>query len=174
MDGPEPFCGIWPSTTSGSFESAQKLLAQIWPAVQFATDRHPVRQCWSGAHARPLSHGDVPEQGTSAGNWQMTESLVFTQLCPAGQSADVWQTSWHLPAVQTRVPVQSLLRTQVPPTSIFFAELLQLTTSQDETTIKPGMRNDADISILQVCFQRPEEPTGREYHSRLVGSCQRE
>jgi hypothetical protein len=153
MAGLEPFCGIWPSTTSGSFESAQKLLAQICPAVQFAIDRHSVRQCWSGAHERPLSHADVPEQGTSAGNWQMTESLVLTQLCPAGQSNDVWQTWWHLPAVQIRMPVQSLLRMQVPPTPcIFFAELLQPTASHEETIIKPKTRH-ADISILRVCFR---------------------
>jgi hypothetical protein len=101
-----------------------------------------------------LSHDDVPEQLVSAGNWQMTESLVFTQLCPAGQSADVWHSSWHLPAVHTKEPLQSLFSTQVPPTSIFFAEL-QPAASDAETTIKPRTR-DTDISSLQFGL-RPRE-----------------
>jgi hypothetical protein len=68
--------------------------------------------------------------------------------------------------VHTKEPVQSLLRMHVPPTSIFFAEL-QPAGSHAETTIKPRTR-DVDISILQVCFQRPEKPTGRGYHSGPV------
>jgi hypothetical protein len=60
---------------------------------------------------------------------------------------------------------------QAPPTSIFFASL-HPAASHAEATIKPRMRNqDADISNLQVCFQRPEEPTPRRYHSGLVMSC---
>jgi hypothetical protein len=104
-----------------------------------------------------LSHDDVPEQLVSAGNWQMTESAVFTQLCPVGQSAEVWQASWHLPAVHTKEPVQSLFSTQVPPTSIFFAEL-QPAASDAETTIKPRMR-DTDISSLQFGFRLREKCT---------------
>jgi hypothetical protein len=83
------------------------------------------------------------------------------QLCPGWQSADVWQATWHLPQVHTRPWLQSLLRTHVPPTSIFFAEL-QPTKSQAETTIKERMRDqDADISILQFCFCRREGPAGK-------------
>jgi hypothetical protein len=64
--------------------------------------------------------------------------------------------------------MQSLLRMQVPPTSIFFGEV-QPAASHAETTIKPRTR-DRDISILRVCFQRPEESTGRGYHSgRVMG-----
>jgi hypothetical protein len=97
-----------------------------------------------------LSHDDVPEQLVSAGNWQMTESAVFTQLCPVGQSAEVWQASWHLPAVHTKESLQSLLSTHAPPTSIFFGEL-QPTASNAETIIKPRTR-DTDISSLQFCL----------------------
>jgi hypothetical protein len=72
------------------------------------------------------------------------------------------------------MPVQSLLRMQVPPTPcIFFAELLQPTASHEETIIKPKTRH-ADISILRVCFQRQEEPTRREYHSKLVAGPRQE
>ena len=70
------------------------------------------------------------------------------QLWPTGQSADVWQASWHLPHVHARGWLQSLLRTHAPPTSIFFAEL-HPAAKQAETTIKLKMRNhDTDISIL--------------------------
>jgi hypothetical protein len=55
--------------------------------------------------------------------------------------------------VQTRESVQSLLRMQAPPTSIFVAEL-QPSASHAETIIKPRTRiHDADISILRVCFR---------------------
>ena len=126
------------------------MLAQTWLVVQFVADIQAVRQCWSGAHERLFLHDDVAEQVTSAGNWQMTESLVFTQLCPARQSAVVWQATWHTPEVHTKEPVQSLLRMHVPPTSIFLDEL-HADVSHAETTIKPRTR-DTDISILQVRF----------------------
>ena len=58
------------------------------------------------------------------------------------------QATWHLPQVHTKPWLQSLLRMQVPPASIFFAPL-QPTNSQDETIIKPRMR-DTDIPILQI------------------------
>jgi hypothetical protein len=83
------------------------------------------------------------------------------QLCPAGQSVEVWQASWHLPAVHTSGELQSLLRMQVPPTSIFFGPL-QPTMRNDETMIDPRMRcPDADISILQFCFCRREGRAGK-------------
>ncbi len=97
-------------------------------------------------------HDDVAEQVTSAGNTQTAESLVFMQLWPAGQSVDARQATWHTPEVQTREPPQSLLRMQVPPTSIFFAEL-QLAASHTETAIKSRTR-DTDISILQAIATR--------------------
>jgi hypothetical protein len=66
------------------------------------------------------------------------------QLCPVGQSAEVWQIAWHLPQVHTKEPLQSLFRTHAPPTSIFFAA--QPTGSHVETIIRPKMRIlDADI-----------------------------
>jgi hypothetical protein len=78
--------------------------------VQFAAVTQAVRQCWSGAHKRLSLHDDVVEQVTSAGKTQTAESLVFMQLCPAGQSVDARQAMWHTPEVHTREPVQSLLR----------------------------------------------------------------
>jgi hypothetical protein len=128
------------------------LLAQTWLVVQFVADLQAVRQCWSGAHERLFLHDDVAEQVTSAGNTQTAESLVFMQLWPAGQSVDARQATWHTPEVQTREPPQSLLRMQVPPTSIFFAEL-QLAASHTETAIKSRTR-DTDISILQAIATR--------------------
>jgi hypothetical protein len=80
----------------------------------------------------------------------MVELPVFTQLWSVGQSAEVWQASWHLPMVHTSGELQSLLRMHVPPTSIFFVPL-QPAASQAKATVKPRMR-DADISILQFCF----------------------
>jgi hypothetical protein len=128
------------------------LLAQTWLVVQFVADMQAVRQCWSGAHKRLFLHDDVAEQVTSTGNTQIAESLAFMQLWPAGQSVDARQATWHRPEVHTREPPQSLLRMQVPPTSIFFAEL-QPAASHTETTIKPRTR-DTDISILQIwCHQ---------------------
>jgi len=47
-------------------------------------------------------------QSASAGNWHTGRVVVVTQLCPVGQSAAVWQASWHLPMVHTKEPVQSL------------------------------------------------------------------
>jgi hypothetical protein len=44
------------------------------------------------AHERPAA-GNSGEQKASAGNWQKVVSSVFTQLCPAKQSSDVWQAS---------------------------------------------------------------------------------
>jgi hypothetical protein len=102
-----------------------------------------------------LSQDDVPEQLVSAGNWQMVVSLVFTQLCPVGQSAEVWQASWHLPMVHTNVPLQSLLRMHVPPTSILLGEL-QPIASDAEIIIKPRTR-DTDISSLQFGFRLRED-----------------
>jgi hypothetical protein len=62
------------------------------------------------------------------------------QLCPAAQSADVWQATWHLPMLHTRDALQSLLSMHVPPTAIFVSPL-QPTTSPDKTIVKPRMRN---------------------------------
>jgi hypothetical protein len=72
--------------------------------------------------------------------------------------------------VHTKDPPQSLLMMHVAPTSIFLASL-QLAASHADTTINPRTRwHDADMSILRVCFQRIEEPTGRRYHSgRVMG-----
>jgi len=120
--------------------------------VQFVADMQAVRQCWSGAHERLFLHDDVAEQVTSAGKTQTAESLVFMQLWPAGQSVDARQATWHTPEVHTSEPPQSLLRMQVPPTSIFFAEL-QPAASHTETTINPRTR-DTDISILQAIATR--------------------
>ena len=91
------------------------------------------------------------------------------QVSPAGQSADVWQAAWHLPQVHTRPWLQSLLRTHVPPTSIFIGEL-QPAASDVETTIKPRTRcHDADISIIQVCFGCRRSWAPRRYHSGTGG-----
>ncbi len=90
------------------------------------------------------------------------------QLCPSGQSAEVWQASWHLPAVHTSGELQSLLRVQVPPTSIFFASL-QPTMRQAETTTKPRIRSDdADISFLLVGLRHREKRAVRNYHKAAV------
>ena len=73
------------------------------------------------------------------------------QLCPAGQSPDVRQASWHFPIVHTKDSLQSLLSMHVPPTSIFFAGL-QPTKSKVEASIRPRTRiHDADMSVLQFC-----------------------
>ncbi len=38
----------------------------------------------------------------------MVALSVFTQLCPVGQSADVWQASWQIPLMHACSPVQSV------------------------------------------------------------------
>jgi hypothetical protein len=38
----------------------------------------------------------------------MVVLLVFTQLCPVGQSADTWQASWQIPLIHVCSLVQSV------------------------------------------------------------------
>jgi hypothetical protein len=54
--------------------------------------------------------------------------------------------------VQTRDWLQSLFRMQAPPTSIFFAESLQATTSHDETMIKQRTRSISCDVVIENPF----------------------
>jgi hypothetical protein len=82
-------------------------------------------------------------------DWSLTEM----QLSPFWQSDDARQATWHMPHVHTKDPPQSLLRMQVPPTSIFFGAV-QPVASDAETIIKPRRRCwNVDTSILRVCLR---------------------
>jgi hypothetical protein len=54
--------------------------------------------------------------------------------------------------VHTRDWLQSLFRMQAPPTSIFFAESLQATTSHDETMIKQRTRSISCDVVIENPF----------------------
>jgi hypothetical protein len=120
----------------------------------------------STAHRKPLPQGKVL-QSASAGSWQTCPVLVFTQLCPSGQSADVWQASWHLPMVHIKGWLQSLLSTHVAPNLSFSESPLQPAVSHDESAIRPRMR-DADIAILQFRFQYPGFRAMEKYHEMPI------
>jgi hypothetical protein len=90
----------------------------------------------------------------AVGFWHTIDwSLTAMQLSPFWQSDDARQATWQMPQVHTKEPPQSLLRMQVPPTSIFFGEV-QPAASHAVLITKPKTRcQNADISILRGCFR---------------------